>query len=81
MLDFILIRQKNALLELLWEDKFEEVLSKLEFVKELWEENRYGYKYVEIKRIMADRVFQLIGESTHWKQEQKWREMLSKVRA
>ena len=79
MLDFILIRQKNALLELINDDKFEEALARLEFVRELWEENSYAYKYLELKRNMKERIQQLTGESTHWKQEQKWRNMMDKV--
>lgn len=78
-MDNILVHQKNTILGLVWDEKFDQALSHLELVKELWDVYSYSYKYREIRQIIIDRVRQKWIEADHWKVEQKWKNYLDNL--
>jgi len=79
MFDNILVHQKDFILSLVNDDKFDQALAHLELVKELWVKCDYTYKYREIRQRITDRVRQLWIEADHWRTEQKWYEYLQKL--
>ena len=79
MFDNILVHQKNFILSLVNDDKFDQALAHLEFVKELWVACDYTYKYREIRQRIINRVRQLWAESQHHKTATKWYNLLQKL--
>ena len=80
-MDNLLIHQKDHILALVRDDKYEEALLLLNFVRPMWEQFDYLYKYEEIKRNMEERCREQAIEATHWKTEQKWRNIIQLIRA
>lgn len=78
-LDWELIRQKNRILELVNEERYEEALLLLDFSESLWKECSYAYKTREIRERIKRELGELVFQSTHWKTEEKWRKLLDKV--
>lgn len=79
-LDYALVRQKDKLLQLINDEKYEEAFSILEFVKDLWESCSYGYKYLEVKHRIVLCLESEVLTSSHWKTELKWVTLLNRVR-
>ena len=77
-LDNHLVRQKDHILSLVREDNFEEALTLLKFVRPMWTEFNYLYKFEEIKAIIVERLRQNATD-VHWKTEQKWLQLIDKV--
>ena len=78
-IDFILIKQKDRIFDMIHEGKYEETLALLDFLRPLWQECSYLYKWHECKRAVAEAIREKLTSATHWKQEQKWRDMLQKA--
>jgi hypothetical protein len=78
-IDFVLIRQKDHILTLVNDGKYEEANTLLNYSAELWAECSYTYKFLEIKDRIRRAILEEVNTSTHWKTEAKWRDMLEKV--
>ena len=80
-LDWELIRQKNRILGLVNDEKYEEALLLLDFSEALWKDCSYAYKTREIRERISREIGEHIFQATHWKTEKKWRDLLEKVPA
>lgn len=78
-LDFALIRQKDHILGLVRDEKYEEALTLLNFSANLWEVCSYAYKTAEIREIIRRAVREHVINASHWKQEKKWEDLLASV--
>jgi hypothetical protein len=76
-----LIRQKNHILQLCNDEKYEEALLLLDFSESLWKECSYAYKTREIRERIKRELSELVFQASHWKTEEKWRKLLDKVPA
>jgi hypothetical protein len=74
-----LIHQKNHIIDLVNDEKYEEALSLLNFSAELWESIGYAYKTAEIRDRIREAIKAHVFDSTHWKTEEKWNNLLAKV--
>ena len=77
-LDNELVNQKNHLLELVADEKFEEAITILEFVAELWAKCNYAYKTKEIRTRIRDKIQAYIFNANHHKTVEKWQKLLAK---
>ena len=75
----VLIHQKDKLRQLVFDGQYEQAANLLEFVKELWKEASYDYKYNEVKNFIVNSVRQNIYCADHWKEREKWEKMLNKL--
>ncbi len=75
----VLIHQKDHIRGLVLEEKYEEASLLLEFVKEFWESSEYGYKYQEIRNIISNTIRSNMILADHWKQKEKWENLLHKL--
>ena len=71
-MDNILIHQKDHIRGLILDEKFAEARKLLDFIKELWFANTYGYKWNECVQVMRDSLDAKIRDADHWKQRQHW---------
>lgn len=78
-LDAALIRQKDHILQLVNDEKFEEAITLLDFSANLWETCSYAYKTREIRERIRRELNERIWNATHWKQEKKWNDLLASV--
>jgi len=74
-----LIGQKNFILELVNDEKFEEALSLLNFAAPLWERAGYDYKTREIRGRITLAIKEKLWNCIHWKSEEKWNNLLAKI--
>jgi len=77
--DFALIRQKDHILALVRDEKFEEALALLNFSENLWDVASYSYKTREIKEIIKTALREKQHVCGHWKQHEKWAKLLATV--
>jgi hypothetical protein len=75
----VLIHQKDKLRQLIFDEKYEQAATTLEFVKEFWKEASYDYKYREIKEFITSEIRQNITNADHWKEREKWENLLHKL--
>ncbi len=78
-LDFALIRQKDHILGLVRDGKYEEALTLLNFSADLWAACSYAYKTAEIREIIRSEVRQHMNGCCHWKQLKKWGDLLAEI--
>lgn len=78
-LDNALIRQKDNILNLVRDGLYEEALTLLNFSEDLWATCTYAYKTREIKDIIRAELRAKQGVCSHWKQHEKWANLLAKV--
>lgn len=78
-LDNALIRQKNAILELVNDGQYEEALTLLAFSEDLWATCTYAYKTREIRERIREELRAKQHVCAHWKQHEKWAKLLAKV--
>jgi len=78
-LGFALIRQKDHILQLIYDQRYEEALALLDFTAEVWKLDRYDYKTRELRNIIKGEVREKLMVCAHWKQHQKWRAMYDKI--
>ncbi len=76
-----LVMQKNALLTLVNEGKYEEATAILNFLAPSWEAERYGYKVREIRERIKRELDSLIFNSEHHSTEAKWQRMKERCAA
>jgi len=79
-LDNCLIRQKDHILTLVNEEKYEEAIVLLDFSEELWAECTYAYKTREIRERIKNALREKIHVCAHWKQHEKWKKLLDSIR-
>ena len=53
--DFLLVRQKDYILELINKRKYKEAKACLNCVNELWVNHSYAYKHVELTNLINER--------------------------
>ena len=78
-LDIELIRQKDHIRGLVFDEKYEEAILLLNFVAPLWADCSYAYKTEEIKELIRQEIRHHINEATHWKTEKKFTDLLAVV--
>ena len=78
-LDFALIRQKDHILSLVNEDKFEEAIALLNFSENLWDVASYSYKTREIREIIKTALREKQHVCAHWKTHEKLAKLLATV--
>jgi hypothetical protein len=78
-LDNTLVHQKDYIRSLINDGKYDEANMLLAFVKELWVQAAYVYKYVELKNILIAEVRNKLHTATHWKERAKWEAKYKKV--
>ena len=78
-IDAMLIRQKDHILGLCNDGKYEEVLSLLKFSEELWAECSYAYKTREIRDRVRRAVQEELWNATHWKTKEKYENLLKTI--
>ena len=81
-MDNALIRQKDFIIDLINSGDYAAAITLLKFVKELWHECSYGYKWRELRErgIMATNAVD--GVCRHWKQIEimgKWQNQFKAV--
>lgn len=78
-IDNALVRQKNHILTLINDEKYEEAMTLLDFSADLWATCSYTYKTAELRnRIKAELENKQLC-CGHWKQHEKWGKMLAQV--
>ena len=65
-IDNILIRQKDILYALINENQLDLASNFLDYIKELWDELNYGYKWKEVKERLLFERKKLEIESEEW---------------
>ena len=75
----VLIHQKDTLLQLVNDWKFEQALELLDFVKELWTVTEYSYKWDEIRKRIVDELNKQINSDIHWKHRAEYRRILESM--
>lgn len=78
-MEYALIRQKDHILNLIWEEKYEEAIALLKFTEELWALTSYAYKTQELRNIIKDALRVKQHVCAHWKQHEKWAKLLATV--
>jgi hypothetical protein len=78
-LDNALIRQKDHILDLVRDEKYEEAIVLLNFSEDLWATCTYAYKTREIRERIRDALRAKQHVCAHWKQHEKWAKMLATV--
>lgn len=77
--DWSLIKQKDHILALVRDEKYEEALTLLNFSANLWEVCSYAYKTAEIREIIRTALREKQHVCAHWKQHEKWAKVLATV--
>jgi hypothetical protein len=80
MLDNELVAMKDAIIDLIDNDKHDEAVCILKFVKPLWTAANYGYKYNELRErgIVANECH---NDCAHWKRIQSLKAIQNKYRS
>lgn len=74
-----LVHQKNHILSLVNEGKYEDAVTLLNFSEELWAKASYGYKTKEIRERIREEVRNLVLSSEHHKTRQMWSNLLTRI--
>ncbi|MFY4731174.1 hypothetical protein [Nitrospira sp. BLG_2] len=74
-----LVNQKNMILDLINNEKYEDALTLIYFTAELWEKCDYAYKTKELKERIRSELLNKRQCCAHWKQHQKWDNMLTAI--
>lgn len=80
-IDNELIRQKDRLIVLVNDGQFQEALTILEFVRELWEAAGYGYKYHEMVTRIRAAVWDRVVNANHANTSRKWQRVYENLPA
>lgn len=74
-----LMRQKDHIIGLVNDEKYEEALSLLNFSADLWARVGYDYKTREIRERIKRDIKEHLWNCSHWKTEEKWNKLLVQV--
>ena len=74
-----LVHQKDAIRDLINNEDYEGAITLINFSEELWAKCGYGYKTRELRQLVKDAAQHNLNISEHWKTQEKWQKMLTKV--
>lgn len=77
-MEYALIRQKDHILTLVRDEKYEEAIMLLNFSEDLWRTVNYAYKTREIRQIIKSELLTKQGCCAHWKQHEMWGKLMAK---
>ena len=76
-----LVSQKNDLLRMVNEGKYEDAIAILAFLTPSWTADGYGYKVREIRERISRELDNLAFHSEHHSTEAKWKRMKERLAA